>query len=472
MNKLLLALALPGVGLFAGAVATEGLPGLDTLIVPGIIILILVLLNGLFVMSEFAIIGVRPTQVEQLADDGNRTAQHVHAVLYSRPRQDSYIATAQLGITIASLGLGMYGEPQVAHFLEPYIGRLLDVEPSVAVVHTAGYFVSLSLLTYVHVVIGEMVPKSLALSQSERAVLAVARPMQFMETVFAVPVRLLNSIGNLLLRVVRVPLAEGHARLFSPEELELIISESAAGGLIAGPEEEIILNIFGFGEHEVHQIMKPRNNVQAVASDMELPDILHLVTDSNFSRFPVYEGDLDHVIGILHVKDLVRQQVRARSSFDIRLIIRPALLVPEKWPVEKLLAAFKRRRQHMAIVLDEYGGTAGIVTLEDLVEEVVGEVRDEFDQEGESMIRISPGVLELSGTFLVSDLRDEVYLGGEEALPEVETVGGLIVTGLGRPPLVGDQYRLGSVSLTVLAVDNLAVSRARVEYPVESADEY
>ena len=366
----------------------------------------------------------------------------------------------------------MYGEPQVAHFLEPYIGRLLDVAPSEAVVHSAGYFVSLSLLTYLHVVIGEMVPKSLALSQSERAVLAVARPMQFMETVFAVPVRLLNSIGDLLLRVFHVPPVEGHERLFSPEELELIVSESAEGGLIADQAEEIILNIFGFGEHEVHQIMKPRNNVQAVASDMELPDILQLVVDSNSSRFPVYEGDLDHVIGILHVKDLVRQQVRASGSFDIRLLIRPALLVPEHWPVEKLLAAFKRRRQHMAIVLDEYGGTAGIVTLEDLVEEVVGEVRDEFDQEGETMVQSTPGVLEISGAFLVNDLLDEVYLEDEEALPEVETVGGLIVTGLGRPPLVGDQYRLGPVCLTVLAVDNLAVSRARVEYPVESTDEH
>lgn len=469
MSKLAGLLALPGVGLFAVALAGEDLPGLDTLIVPGIVIIVFVLLNGLFVTSEFALIGVRPTQVEQLVAAGHRTAAHVHDVLESREKQDRYIATAQLGITIASLGLGMYGEPRVAHFLEPYLARVLGGEPAPAMLHTVGYVVSLSLLTYLHVVVGEMVPKSLALAAADRAVLFVARPMQVMESIFGAPVRILNGIGRLLLWVFRVPPAEGHDRLYSPEELELIVTESAEGGLLAEQEEEMLLNIFGFGEHKVHQMMKPRNTVQAVASNATLSEILRLVTESSYSRFPVYEGDLDHVVGILHVKDLVRQQVRARGAFDLRLLLRPALIVSEHWPAEMLLAAFKRRRQHMAVVLDEYGGMAGIVTLEDLVEEIVGEVHDEFDQEGELLAEIAPGVLEVAGALPVEELRKRVFLGGEERLPDVDTVGGLIVAGLGRPPQVGDQFLWSDVSLTVLAIDGLAVTRARVEYPL-SAD--
>ncbi len=186
----------------------------------------------------------------------------------------------------------------------------------------------------------------------------------------------------------------------------------------------------------------------------------------------VYEGDLDHVIGILHLKDLIRQQLRTRGNLDIRLILRPAPSVPEYQPVEKLLAAFKRQRIHMAIVLDEFGGTAGIVTLEDLIEEVVGEVRDEFDFEREPIAQLEPGVLEVAGNFLLDDLSDHVFLGEEDTLPDVETVGGLIVTALGRPPQRGDEFTFdGSIRIVVLDVDGLAVARARVEYPVVQGGE-
>ncbi len=473
MNKVwLLALGLPGVTFFAAALSA-GLPGPETLIVPSLIILLLVLLNALYVAAEFAINGVRLTQVEELVDNGDAIAPLVLATLESPVRQNRYIATSQLGITVASLGLGMYGEPQIAHFVEPYLARLLGTSPEAALIHSVGYIIALSLLTYLHVVLGEIVPKSIVLrgAGTSRAVLFLARPMQLTEAIFDMPVRGLNGLGNLLLKLLHIP--PGEKQLHSPEELEQIVSESAESGLLNEEEEDLILNIFTFGERQVHQVMTPRRKIQAVAIDTPLSDLIGLVTESNFSRFPVYEEDLDHIIGILHLKDLIRQQLQHSTTFNLRFLLRPAPSVPEHYPAEQLLNAFKRRRLHMAVVLDEFGGTAGIVTFEDLVEEIIGEVRDEFDKkEQDPLVELGPGSLEVSGQFLLDDLEEYFSLGEEDDLPDIETVGGLIVSQLGRPPQVGDKLTCNErIKFTVLAIDGLAVARVRIDYPSEKGND-
>ncbi len=463
----LFALSVPGMS-FAFLVwkaSEEGhLPGLSTLIVPLIVILTLVVLNGLYVAAEFSIIGVRSTQMEQLANEGNKTAHHVLEVLESRPKQDQYIATAQLGITIASLGLAMYGEPKISGFIEPYMEEWLGL--SETAVRTIGYLIALGSLTYLHVVLGEMVPKSLALLDSSNMVLRLARPMQISLAILNFPVRILNGIGNLLLKILRIPPAQGHASLMAPDELELIVAESTEGGLIDVDEQEMIRNIFDFSDRIVGQVMTPRTKVQAISLNISLEDLLQLVTQSRHSRFPVFEEDLDHITGILHLKDLVRQVIKPASQFDLRLILRTAPSVPEDQAVETLLAAFKRQKLHMAIVLDEFGGMAGIVTLEDLVEEVVGEVRDEFDLEKEPYVEIAPGQIEVAGDYLVDDLREQVYLGEENTLPDVETVGGLVISALGRPPQINDEVTYNNeVHFRVLDIDRRAVSRVQIEFP-------
>lgn len=368
----------------------------------------------------------------------------------------------------------MYGEPKIAEFIEPYLALILGQEPNIALVHTIGSIIALSILTYLHIVVGEMVPKSLALASPDRSVLSVSKPMLVAQTILDIPVRALNGIGRGLLRIFKIVPAEGQARLHSAEELELIVSESAEEGLLLEEEEELIRNIFDFSERQVGQVMTPRTKVQAIPHDMPNDELLKFVTESRFSRFPVYENDLDHVLGILHLKDLIRQQLRKREDIDIRLLLRPAPIVPEDFSVEHLLAAFKRQHIHIAIVLDEFGGLAGIVTLEDLVEEIVGEVRDEFDFEKEPILELGPGSLEVAGTFLVDDLIEYVHLGEEEELPDVETIGGLIHTWLGRPPQPGDVVPLpqdNTVTFTVLDVDGLAVSRAKVDFPVGLTEE-
>jgi CBS domain containing-hemolysin-like protein len=349
----------------------------------------------------------------------------------------------------------------------------LGADPHSALVTTIGYIIAVSILTYLHVVLGEMAPKSLALAAPNRAMFTIYRPMRLTQTLLDWPVRLLNAAGNALLKMFHIPPAEGHARLHSPEELELIVSDSVKGGLLNEEERELVEKIFDFSERQVNQVMTPRPRVEAIAHDTPLPDILAQVANSQHSRFPVYEGDLDNIIGVIHLKDLVRLQRVAKGAFDIRLLLRPVPIVPEHYLAEKMLATLKRRRTHLAIVLDEFGGTAGIVTLEDLVEAVVGEVRDEFDVENEPIVEVAPGALEVQGTYLLDDLQEYVYLGEEEELPSIETVGGLIMTELGRVPQVGDQFTLrDSIHFTVLAVDGLTVARARIEYPtVENQEE-
>ncbi len=471
---LLLGLGLPGMSLLLAA-ATSGvqtaeasLPSATTLIIPFLIILLLVIINGVFVAAEFAIIGVRDTQMEQLADEGNRVAGHVLQTLDLRPKLDHYIATAQLGITLASLGLAMYGEPAIGHFVEPYLEAVAGMTPATAA--TVSYIVALSLLTYLHVVIGEMVPKALALSNASAMALTLDQMMRFSGAILNYPVHALNSIGNLLLRLFRIPPAEGHDRLMAADELELIVAESAEGGLIEDEEEEIIRNIFDFSERTVGQVMTPRRRVQLLDVTCSQEQLIRIVTESTHSRFPIYEADPDHIVGILHLKDLIRLTLRPNGPFDLRLIIRAALEVPEDFRVDRLLATFKKQKIHMAIVRDEFGGIAGVVTLEDLVEEVVGEVRDEFDQEREPYVPIAPGVIEVSGDYLLDDLAEDVYIGEDDELPDVETVGGLIVTLLRRPPARDDDVTyLGHIRFTVLDVDRLAVTRARVEFPVSGA---
>ena len=300
------------------------------------------------------------------------------------------------------------------------------------------------------------------------------KPMRLSEKILGIPVRFLNWIGRLLLNVFKIPPAEGHARLHSVEEIELIVSESAEGGLLLEEEEEIIRNIFDFSDRQAGQVMTPRPKVQAIDKDISIKELLTMVTASRHSRFPVFENDLDHVVGILHLKELVRQQLKQNGDLNLEELLRPATAVPEDKPVEELLTAFKQERNHMAIVLDEFGGVAGIVTLEDLVEEIVGEVRDEFDFENEPMVEISPGLIEVVGSYLVDDLNDDVWLGDETDLPDVETVGGLIHTWLGRPPTIGDSIASphnNNVIFTVVDVDGLAVARAKVQFPVGSTDD-
>ncbi len=429
-------------------------------LLPFAVIAVLILLNGLFVAAEFSIIGVRKSRMEQLAEEGNQTARWVHRVLDDNRRTDRWIATAQLGITLASLGLGMYGEPAITHLIEEPLHDWFGLIE--AAVHTVSFLVALAIITYLHVVIGEMVPKSLALQKPERTVLSLTRPMRISGRIFSVPVTVLNRSGLLLLRLLRIPPPTESSRLYSADELELIITESSQGGLVEGYEQELAANIFDFSERRVGQVMTHRTSITAIPITAGETDVLELVATARFSRVPVFQANIDDVVGVLHIKDFVRQQL-SEAPYDLRVLLREVSFVPETLPVGELLATFRGQRQHMAIVMDEHGGTLGLVTLEDLIEEVVGEVRDEFDTEEEPpIIVVAPGHIVVQGTVLLEDINEYVAIG--EHGHDVQTVGGLFMAELGRRPRKADEITVGAATLRVEAVERLAVTRVSVHF--------
>jgi CBS domain containing-hemolysin-like protein len=428
-----------------------------------LVIAVLILINGLFVAAEFSIIGVRPTRVEQLAAEGNRAAEWVFGILTSRRKTDRYIATAQLGITLASLGLGMYAEPAIAHLIENPLHDWFGLEG--AIVHTISFLFALTLITYLHVVIGEMVPKSLALQNTERTVLLLTAPMRVMSKLFSIPVTALNRIGLLALKLFRVPPPGKDSRLYSLDELELVVLESYAGGLLEEREQELVANILDFTEERVDQVMMPRTLMTAISVAIDEATLLELVPSTPYSRLPVYEDSIDNIIGIVHLKDLVRQQLGG-EPFDLPALVRQVSYVPEKLPIKDLLARFRRLHQHMAIVIDEHGGTLGLVTLEDVLEEVVGEVRDEFDEgEEDAIALVEPGHLIALGTTQLQDLAE--YVSGIEHSYDVHTVGGLVLSELGQRPEVGDEVVLADVTFRVEQVDGLSIRRVSIRYPPE-----
>lgn len=427
-----------------------------------LIILILILINGMFVAAEFAIIGVRKTRIDQLADNGHKTAQRVQYILKSPAQVDRYIASAQLGITIASLGLGMYGEPVIAHLIEPPLHDWFGLEGDI--VHTISFLFALGLITYLHVVLGEMVPKSMALQSAERVVFALSRPMALMQAVFSLPITILNNIGMGVLWVLRVPSPDADSRFHTADELELIISDSVVGGMIEENEEQLIQNIFDFSSLTAERVMTPRPKINSVSVDIEKDDLLKTIFSSVHTRLPIYEGDIDHIIGIVHLKDLVHHHLD-NAPFNLRDLLHEVPFVPEGMPADDLLTMFKTRHIHMAIVIDEYGGTAGLVTMEDLIEEVVGEVRDEFDaDERDHVTVIKAGHLAVLGSTRLDELEDYLDVSQFET-DDIVTVGGLMVANMQIPLQEGDQTTLHGVTFHASEVDGLTIEKVDIHYP-------
>ena len=427
-----------------------------------IVIIILVLINGLFVAAEFAIIGVRPTRIAQLAE-GNRAARWVQGILADRRKVDRYIATAQLGITLASLGLGMYAEPAIAHLIEEPLHDWFGLEG--AIVHTIAFIVALAVITYLHVVVGEMVPKSLALQNAEGTVLALASPMRVIGKLFSIPVTFLNRIGLWTLKLLRIPPPGEDSRLYSLDELELLVSESYAQGMLEDHEQELVINLLDFAEERVEQVMMPRPMIAAIPVTTSEEELLAFVTTTPYTRLPVYRDSIDDIIGVLHLKDLVRQQLSGKS-FDLLALLRPVPYVPETLPVKTLMSELQRQRQQIAIVMDEHGGTLGLVTMEDLLEEVVGDVRDEFDQEDDELSLVEPGHLFVQGTVHLEEIEAYVSLGQHGH--DVQTVGGLVWAALGRRPEVGNEVAAGAATLRVEAMDGLAITEVSIFFPPET----
>ena len=420
------------------------------------IITVLILLNGIFVAAEFAIVGAPKAAIDARAAQGDRLARQVQRVLRDTQLQDRYIATAQLGITLASLGLGMYGE----HVLADAIYHALDSSgiPVWIVSHGVASVTAVAILTYFHIVVGEMVPKSLALQQAERLACWVTPPMLWTKNILYPFVVTLNGLGNKLLKLIGVNRqAQNAEQYYTPEELQLIVQESGELGILRTESSEMLQELFEFGDLTAGQVMVPRVRILGIQVGMQPGAIRELLADQTHTRYPVYEKDLDHIVGRVHIKDLLRLLVHEETITAAHA--RTVPVVPETAELDTVLTVMRRDRTQMAVVIDEHGGTAGVVTLEDLFEEVVGDI-EEGPSAGPQVYRDRQGRLRVPGTMRLDEVGRHFDLDLEHE--DVDSVSGLILTLLGRPPVVGDSVKWERLQFEVTALKGHGVEEAAV----------
>jgi CBS domain containing-hemolysin-like protein len=434
--------------------APQGAEGEDGLMWRFAAIIALVLLNGFFVAAEFALVAVRRSRIDQQAEEGNAGARRVQRALADL---DRYISGTQLGITLASLALGWLGEPALAVVVDRGLHALGVTAPPAATHSAAAIATAFAIITFLHIVLGELAPKSLALVRAEAVSKAVARPLMLFSTVMSPFIWVLNGAATFLLRLVRVPMATEGAHAHSPEELRLLVMQARAHGTLDASDTAMLAGVFDFHEKRARDVMRPRTDVCAIAIDASEQEVWQILRKERYSRFPVYGESLDDVLGVLLAKDLFLHD--GDGPFELRRWLREAVFIPDSRRAELVLDDLRKTRAHMAVVLDEYGGTAGIITMEDLVEEVIGDIADEYDFASRSALEVN-GVLELTGTMSLIDVRSDYHL----QIPEGEwtTLGGYAFGRLGRVPRIGDRVPYPGGELEVVAMDGRRVAALRV----------
>ena len=415
---------------------------------------LLVLANAFFVAAEFALVSARRSRIDQMASEGDRLAKAAQGVLKNLNR---YISATQLGITLASLGLGWIGEPALAGLMDRFLS-LFGIKPSAAAVHTvAGAATAFIVITFLHIVLGELAPKAIALVRAEGVSRYLVLPLIVFAKVMSPAIAVLYAAANWLLRKFGVsPQSEAH-HVHSPEELRLLVMQARAHGTLDETDSAMLAGVFDFHEKKAYDVMRPRTEVAAVSVDSSEAEVWAIVRRERYSRYPVYRDSLDDVVGVFLAKDLWLHD--GKAAFSLKDFVRPALYVPASRPAERVLDDLRKTRKQMAVVLDEYGGTAGILTMEDLVEEVVGDIADEYDFASRTAV-VTDGVLELAGTLSLVDVRSDYNL----RIPEGDwsTLGGYAFGRLGRLPKIGDRVPFPGGELEIIALDGRRVAGLRV----------
>jgi CBS domain containing-hemolysin-like protein len=420
-----------------------------------VIIVALLLVNAMFVAAEFAIVGAPRAAIEARASK-DRLARLVQSVLTDPKRQGRYIATAQIGVTLASLGLGMYGEHVLAGGIRGAIGE--SYLSQWLVLHGFASAAAIGTLTYFHIVLGEMLPKSIAIQRAEGIAIAVAPVMAWIQTLFYPFVVALNAIGNAVLKPFGVSSEEERRdEYYTSEELQLIAEESEEQGALRAESGKVLQELFEFGELTAGEVMVPRVRISGIPVGSGPDELRRILGSTPHTRYPIYEGDLDHIVGMYHIKDLLWLLLNAQSVTAPGA--RPTPMVPETALLDSVLATMRRERAQFAVVLDEHGGTAGVVTLEDLFEEVVGEI-DEGPVSRSTPTRDAQGRVRVPGTMRLDELGQLFDL--EVTHEEVDSVSGLVLTLLGRPPKVGDAVAYERVHIDVTGVKGHGVGEAAV----------
>jgi putative hemolysin len=432
-----------------------------TLVIVFLVILVLVGLNALYVAAEFAAVGSRRPRVSELASNGDRAAQRLLPILEDASSLDRYVAACQIGITLSSIIVGFYGQAQLAPYIQPLLASLGWVQPGAAMVVST--ILILIFLTLLQVVFGELLPKSVALRYPERLALATLRPMAWSLFILRPFIAFLNGSAFAIMRAVGLSIKSEHSHVHSPEELEVLFRESARGGLIDAGEREMLQNVLHLQDRLARQIMVPRTRMTIVSLDDRPADVYRTLLTSPHTRFPVFEGTPDRIVGVVHLKDLALA-VHEAGEGTLQPLIRDVLLLPESISVSDLWEQMRLSKQHLVVLFDEYGGVSGLVTLEDVLEEVFGELQDEFDQETEPIRVAADGRVFLRADLLVS----AVALRFALTLPDdADTIGGLVLSRLEDAPRVGDEVALEGQVFRIEAVDEHGIRQVSMLPPTE-----
>jgi CBS domain containing-hemolysin-like protein len=421
-------------------------------------VLALVFANGFFVAAEFSIVTVRKTRVDQLISEGNWGARAVRRAV-SDP--DSYIAATQLGITMASIGLGWIGEPALASLVEPALG-FLPLGIATPTAHTIAVAVAFATITALHIVLGELAPKTIALERSETTALWVVKPTELFMRFLWPFIRALNGAGRAIVSILGLKSRGGHAMVHSEAELKMLVTASQEAGVLEEDEEQMLHRVFAFGDLTAGHVMVPRTELVAIEADTPRETVIELLTRTGHPRVPVYRKDLDNIIGILEVTDILRVLASGETNIDAATLARETLTVPQTLGADEVLAAIRRRHVREAIVIDEYGGTAGLVTFESLMERIVGDLGDSLG--GSGRIRVgADGSAEVDGLALVTDANVRFALNVDEEI--YTTVGGYVLGRIGRRARVGDTIEVAGRLIRVIALDGLRVAKVWISAP-------
>jgi CBS domain containing-hemolysin-like protein len=415
-------------------------------------VVVLVLANAFFVAAEFALVGARKTRLDELARTGDGKARLARRAVQSL---DRYISATQLGITLASLGLGWIGEPALAHVIEGGFAWLPAPAAAIAT-HAVASVVAFMIITVLHIILGELVPKALALLYPEEISGWVAAPLMGFAWVMALPIAVLNGTANRLLRLMHINPPGETERLHSPEEIRMLVEQSTEGGSLLQQDARLLEGVFEFSEKTAQEVMTPRTQIVALEAELTVERAADEVAAAGRSRYPVFTDSLDEIVGVVHAKDILAA-LRAHPGRTVRENMRPPLFVPGTRQVEDVLADMKRLKTHLAVVLDEYGGTAGLVTMEDLLEEIVGPIYDEYDPQDKAR---PAGAPQLDGAMPISDFNSEHGESLDDA--DYTTIGGYVFGQLGRLPRPGDRVAAGAHTLEVVEMEGRRVKALRL----------
>jgi CBS domain containing-hemolysin-like protein len=428
-------------------------------------LLALVLVNGFFVAAEFAIVTVRKTRIDQLIAEGSRGARRVRKAI-SQP--ENYIAATQLGITMASLALGFVGEETLARVIEPLLARI-PAPWAAASAHSIAITITFIVITAITIVIGELAPKTVALQHAEGTALLVTPPIHLFMVTFWPFIRLLNVMGRRAVALVGLKPPSGHSMVHSEEELKMLVTASQEAGVLEEEEEQMLHRVFGFGDLTAGQVMVPRTEITGIKVDASLASVIETVTRQPHPWLPVYREGLDDIVGFLHVEDLFPALSRPPEQFDVTKHLREAITVPETLTADEVLEEMRRRRTHHAVVIDEYGGTAGLVTFEGLMERIVGEVGSEFSQPGTRISVLPDGSALIDGLALTTDVNEQFGLHIDDGT--YHTMGGFVLGQLGRRARLGDRVEIEGRICRVEALDHLRVARVHLSATERGASE-